>query len=138
MTSPFDYPENNLTVTPLDDSHVEVSITIQTDYLLDYIKFFDSVSHFVGLIRNKNRIALNCARYNSAEYDRQAQEVKNKYYSRIAQLFDEYTAEGFDRRTVIKQIGATLRKEKHPWSSPDLVASSLSAAGRPGRSRGKS
>ena len=133
MTSPFSYPENNLTVTPLDDQHVEVSITIQTDYLLDYIKLFDQLTHFVLIIKNKDRIARNRAKYNSKQHDEENQQVKEKYYSRLVKLFDQFTDEGYDRKTTIKRISATLRKENHPWSSPDLVRPSLVAAGRDGR-----
>ena len=134
MTSPFSYPENNLTVTPLDDQHVEVSITIQTDYLLDFIKLFDSLTHFVRLVKNKDRIERNKAKYNSKQHDEESRQHKEKYYFRRATLFDEYTDQGYDRKTTIKQISATLRKENHPWSSPDLVRPSLVAAGRGGRS----
>jgi len=133
MTSPFSYPENNLTVTPLDDQHVEVSITIQTEYLLDYVNLFNSLTHFVRLIKNKDRIARNRAKYDSKQFDEEAKQRKRAYYSRIATLFDEYTDQGYDRNTVIKQISATLRKENHPWSSPDLVRPSLVAAGRGAR-----
>ena len=133
MTSPFSYPENNLTVTPLDDQHVEVSITIQTDFLLDYIKLFDQLTNFVRLVKNKDRIERNRAKYNSKKHDEEAQQVKEEYYSRIADLFDTFTDEGYDRTTSIKKISATLRNENHPWSSPDLVRPSLVAAGRGGR-----
>ncbi|MCK4502649.1 MAG: hypothetical protein KAU22_06400 [Desulfuromonadales bacterium] len=61
MTSPFIYPENNLTVTPLDDKHVEVSITIQTDYLHDYIRLLDSLTQFVRIVKNKDRVARSCS-----------------------------------------------------------------------------
>lgn len=135
MTSPFDYPENNLTVTPLDDSNVEVSITVQTEYLLDYLKLFDSLTNFVRLVKNKDRIARNRAKYNSKQFDDEAKQRKLAYYSRIATLFDEYTDQGYDRKTSIKKVSATLRKENHPWSSPDLVRPSLVAAGRGARSR---
>jgi len=141
MTSPFSYPENNLTVTPLDNQHVEVSITIQTDYLLDYIKLFDQLTHFVRIVKNKDRIERNRAKYKSKESEAEAQQVKENYYSRLADLFDQFTVEGYDRKTTIKRISATLRKENHPWSSPDLVRPSLVAAGRGGRigrSRGQS
>jgi len=133
MTSPFSYPENNLTVTPLDDQHVEVSITIQTDYLLDFIKLFDSLTHFVRLVKNKDRIERNRARYNSKDHEEESHQLKEQYYSRLVNLFDQYTDEGFDRKTTVKRISATLRKENHPWSSPDLVRPSLVAAGRGGR-----
>ena len=133
MTSPFSYPENNLTVTPLDDQHVEVSITIQTDYLLDYIKLFDSLTSFVRLVKNKDRIERNRAKYNSKDHEEESHQLKEQYHSRLVNLFDEYTDEGYDRKTTVKRISATLRKENHPWSSPDLVRPSLVAAGRGGR-----
>jgi len=133
MTSPFSYPENNLTVTPLDDQHVEVSITIQTDYLLDFIKLFDSLTHFVRLVKNKDRIERNRAKYNSKDHAEESHQFKKQYYSCLVNLFDEYTDEGYDRKTTVKRISATLRKENHPWSSPDLVRPSLVAAGRGGR-----
>ena len=133
MTSPFSYPKNNLTVTPLDDQHVEVSITIQTDYLLDFIKLFDSLTHFVRLVKNKDRIERGRAKYNSKEHEEESHQLKEKYYSRLVTLFDQYTGEGYDRKTSIKKVSATLRKENHPWSSPDLVRPSLVAAGRGGR-----
>jgi len=134
MTSPFSYPENNLTVTPLDDQHVEVSITIQTDYLLDFIKLFDSLTHFVRLVKNKDRIERNRAKYNSKAHAEESHQLKQQYYVRLVNLFDQYTDQGYDRKTSIKKVSATLRKENHPWSSPDLVRPSLIAAGRGARS----
>ena len=116
MTSPFSYPENNLTVTPLDDQHVEVSITIQTDFLLDYIKLFDQLTHFVRLVKNKDRIERNRAKYNSKKHDEEAQQVKDKYYSRIADLFDTFTDEGYDRTTSIK-----MKYKAEPLDDPASI-----------------
>ncbi len=84
-------------------------------------------------MKNKDRLAKAKAHYESEEYAEETGKVKAQYYSRLVATFDLYTSQGFDRKAAIKQISADLRRENHPWSSPDLVRPSLVAAGRGGR-----
>ena len=137
MTSLLSYLHDQLKVTPLDNDQVQVTVTLPSDLFRDYIRILDSLTGFARTLQNKSRLA----RSRSIEDDFSLQEgfrLRDQYYARLVVLFDQYTAQGLNRSATIKQISSILRKEKHPWSSADLVRSSLIAAGRgghPGRPR---
>ena len=133
MTSLLLHLHDSLKVTPLEDNQVQVTVTLQSDEFIHYVRLLDSLTGFLRVIKNKNRSAKTKAHYDSKEYAEETAKTKDQYYSRIVKLFDLYTSQGLNRSSAIKQIGADLRKEKHPWSSPDLVRFSLADAGRPGR-----
>lgn len=133
MTSLFSYLHKSLKVTPLEENQVEVTVTLQSDEYVHYLRLLDSLTGFIRTINSKTKLAKHKnSDYSKFEQD-QARATKDKYYKRIVQGFDLYTSQGLDRKAAIKQIGADLRKENHPWSSPDLVRFSLRDAGRPGR-----
>jgi len=141
MTSLFAYLHSNLKITPLDDDQVQVTVTLPSEHFLHFARLLDSLAGFVQIINRQNRVNKSKALAESLNLAEQAEQDKQRYYQRIVKAFDEYTAQGLNRYEAIKQIGADLRKEKHPWSSPDLIRPSLIAAGRggrPGRPRKKS
>jgi len=133
MTSLFQYLHDSLKVTPTNDDQLEVTVTLPTDHFLHYVRLLDSLTGFVHVINKHARLE----RLKDKEYaEYQAKEAERnlaRYHERLAELFDHYTSQGLDRKATVKQISADLRKEKHPWSSPDLVRPSLVKAGRGGR-----
>ncbi|MDA3904083.1 MAG: hypothetical protein PF441_11630 [Desulfuromusa sp.] len=133
MTSLLLHLHDSLKVTPLEDNQVQVTVTLQSDEFIHYVRLLDSLTGFLHVIKNKDRLAKAKAHYESEEYAEETGKVKAQYYSRLVASFDLYTSQGFDRKAAIKQISADLRRENHPWSSPDLVRPSLVAAGRGGR-----
>jgi hypothetical protein len=134
VTSLFSYLHSNLKVTPLDDDQVQVTVTLPSDHFQHFAKLLDSLTGFVQIVKRHTRQQ----RVNgdvAAEHQRQeAERNLARYYKHLVELFDHYTAQGLNRNAAIKQIGADLRAEKHPWSSPDLIRPSLVAAGRGGKS----
>ncbi|SEA48460.1 hypothetical protein SAMN05660420_02249 [Desulfuromusa kysingii] len=133
MTSLFSYLHRSLKVTPLEDGQVQVTVNLHADDFIHFIRILDSLIGFVRLVKNKDRMARNIAAYESEESINERKQYKERYHSRIVELFDRYTHQGLDRTSAIKKISADLRKDKHPWSSPDLVRPSLVEVGRGGR-----
>jgi len=134
MTSLFSYLHSNLKITPLEDDQVQVTVTLPSDHFLHFARLLDSLSGFVQIVNRHTKLSKYQKIAESLNDADQAEQTKQRYYNRIADLFDQYTSQGLTRNAAIKQISADLRKEKHPWSSPDLVRPSLVAAGRGGRS----
>ena len=122
---------SNLEVTPTDNDHVVISVTLPSDHLYHFINLLESLIGVTTIIKQKERLARYKASVNNEAYEQQAKLLKQSYLSRIAKLFDQYTSQGLNRTTVIKSISAELHKDNHPWSSPDLVRCSLRDAGRP-------
>ena len=133
MTSLFSYLHRSLKVTHLEDDQVQVTVTLHSDDFIYYIRLLDSLTGFVRVVKNKTRYARNMAHYESEEAINERKQYKERYYSRIVASFDRYTSQGLDRTSAIKKISAELRKDNHPWSSPDQVRPSLVEAGRGGR-----
>lgn len=134
MTSLFSTLANHKPeITQVDDNLLQITVTIPSELLNDFSKLFEALSGFIRIIEREKR--LNRFKQQSEdEFQRQqAEQAKQVYFKRISELFDFYTAQGLKRRSAIQRISADLRKDNHPWSSPDLVQSSLPAAGRPGR-----
>ena len=129
MTSLFSYLHNSLKVTPLEDGQVQVIVVLPSDLFLDYIRILDSLTGFAKTLRRKSKLLKPYVP------DPHVISQRDKYYQRIVTLYDSYTSQGTKRTAAIKQISADLRKENHPWSSPDLVRPSLVAAGRPRRTQ---
>ena len=134
MTSLFSYLHNSLKVTPLDNDQVQVTVTLPADSFLQYIRLLDSLTGFVKVANKHARLAKAKATFESEEAVAERKRYKDQYYSRLVESFDLYTSQGLDRKSAIKQIATDLRKENHPWCSPDQVRPSLVAAGRGGRS----
>ena len=133
MTLLVNLLQDQLKVTPAEDDQIIISVTLPSEYLHHYIQLLDSLTGFTRIAKRQARLAKAKISSYNIEAERQAKHHKEQYYSRIVKLFDRYTSQGLNRNSAIKQIGADLRKENHPWSSPDLVRFSLGAAGRPGR-----
>ena len=132
MTSPFPFLQRNIKVTPLEDDQVQVTVTLPSSHFLHCVRLLDSLSGFVSVINNQIRVAKVKTDYQSQEFAEQCERNKQEYYHRIVTAYDRYTSQGLDRPAAIKQISADLRKEKHYWSSIDLVRFALNSAGRPG------
>lgn len=134
VTSLFSYLHSNLKVTPLEEDQVQVTVTLPSDHFQHFVKLLDSLSGFVQIVKRHTR-QQRVNGETAADHQRQeAERNLARYHKRLVELFDQYTAQGLNRNAAIKQIGADLRAEKHPWSSPDLIRPSLTAAGRGGRS----
>ena len=125
MTSLFSYLHSSLKVTLLEDDQVQVTVNLPSDLFLDYIRILDSLTGFAKTLRSKSKLLKPYVP------DPHVTSKRDQYYQRIVALYDSYSSQGLKRTAAIKQISADLRKENHPWSSPDLVRPSLVAAGRP-------
>ena len=132
MTSHLSFLHDSLKITPLEDNLVQVTVVLPADLLIHYVRVLDSLTGFVKTLESKTKLH-RLKESNSHIVEEQNRRSKEQYYARIVNLFDQYTSQGLNRYSAIKQIGADLRKENHPWSSPDLVRISLVAAGRGGR-----
>ena len=133
MTSLLHYLRDTLHVTPVGDDHLKVSITLPSDHFLHYLRILESLTGFVHLLDKHARRQRLKDDQRLKQQQEEAAKALSRYNERVSSLFDQYTAEGLSRNQAIKQIGADLRAEKHPWSSPDLVRVGLREAGRLGR-----
>ena len=134
MTSPLSHLSDNLKVTPLDDNQVEVTLTLPDDLVQDYLNVSDSLTGLATTFRSKTRLA----RYKDKVDDILQQErcrFRDAFYERVVSLCDGHLDHGYKRSAAIKLISKELCKEKHIWSSVELVRSALVAGGRPGQRR---
>jgi len=133
MTSVLLQLHNNLQVPPAQDDQAQVTATLPYDLFSDSLRLLDSLTGFVRTVNSKAKLAKSQTDQAKEKLDREAKQNIARYQDDLVQAFDQYTSQGFDRKAAIKQITADLRAEKHCWSSPGLVRSSLVAAGRGGR-----
>jgi len=134
MTSLPPLLQDNLKVTPADNDQVDVTVTLPAELLADYVRLLESLAGFFKVVKRKAKYAQLRSKAASEEYAKECQERISRYYSLLVDLYDKHITSGLDRKAAIKQVAADLRREKHPWCCPDLVRSSLVAAGRRGRS----
>jgi hypothetical protein len=133
MRSSLRFLHDDLSVTPVDDDRVRISLVLPSEYLFQFVHLVDSLSGFVQVLSSKSKYECRQTNQHNEALKEQAKHVKAEYHKLIAKLFDKYTADGCNRTESIKRIGAELRAKKHPWCSPDLIRFSLPFAGRPGR-----
>ena len=133
MTSQLSFLHDTLKVDHLENNQVQVTVVLPSDLLIHYVTILDSLTGFVRTLQIKSKLLRLKQSPQTSALREQARHSKDQYYARIVKLFDHYTSQGLNRNSAIKQIGSDLRKEKHPWSSPDLVRFSLRDAGRGGR-----
>jgi len=124
---------DSLKVIYHDQNHVEIRITLPADCCDHFLAAIEAFTGFATILRNQVRFSQIKKSSQRATVDHHAEENKRVYYQRIVKEFDRLTSQGHSRYQSIKLISAGLRKENHPWSSPDLVRPSLAAAGRPGQ-----
>lgn len=130
MISPL---QDRLTVETLDDGFVAITVTLPVELVQDYRHFLESLSRFFHAVQVKGKISHAQSRAESQALDREAENNLAAYRARIVRTFDRYTSRGLDRKAAIQAIAQELRVEDHPWRSPDLIRSTLVAAGRGGR-----
>lgn len=133
MTSLFSYLSDSLKVTPVDDDHLEVSVTLPSEHFHSYLQLLNALTGFAHIINKHARLNRLKNDERSKALAEQAQQRLTHHYERLVELYDRYTIQEFGRTDAIKRISAELRKEHHPWSSIDLVRHALVCAGRPGR-----
>lgn len=133
MTPLFSSLYDSLKVSPADNDHVEVTVILPDSIFRDYLNLFDAMTGFVRVTNRHTK--LNRSRQSEVVsfLHQEAISTRDRYYDRIVKSYDLCIDQGLNRTKAIKQISTDLRKENHPWSSPDLVRSSLVAAGRPWR-----
>ncbi|WP_321531736.1 hypothetical protein [uncultured Desulfuromonas sp.] len=113
MRSSLRFLHDDLSVTPVDDDRVRISLVLPSEYLFQFVHLVDSLSGFVQALSRQSRFERRQAsRHNDVLKD-QTKHVKAEYHKLIARLFDKYTALGFNRTESIKRIGADLRAMKH-------------------------
>jgi hypothetical protein len=133
MTSPLLFLQDKIKVNYLDDDQIEVTVTLPADFLLHYVRLLDSLAGFLKYTNTRARIAKAQSSSQLRKYQEECKQNIANYHVRIVELYDQFISEGLDRNAAIKQVSTTLRQEKDPWSSPDLVRPALIKAGRPGR-----
>lgn len=133
MTSLSPFLRDTLKVSPTDSDLVEVTVTLPPDLFVHYIQLLESLSGFFHFVNRKSKYLQARSAAASHEYAEEAQRRITAYRSHLVKRFDHYTGQGLDRKSAVKQIAAELRAEKHPWCAPELVRSSLVAAGRGGK-----
>lgn len=137
MNRPASFSYTGLTVKAADDGFVSVTVRLPSDLLADYCCFLDSLTNFLAAVKCNHRSALDADRRASANFRIQADKVLADYHARLVALFDQFTAQGCDRKESVKRVAAVLRAEDHPWRSPELVRKELVKLGR-GARRGRS
>lgn len=131
MASPVDSLLDDLSVTPVEDGRVAVTVLLPPDLVQEYCRLLDSLAGFFHSINRKSFVATIPER--AASRAAEAEFAVSAYASLVVSTYDRYTSEGLTRSQAIRQIGADLRSKSHPWSSPDLVRHQLIASGRSGR-----
>ncbi len=134
MTSPLSSHQLNPKVTPLDNDLVEVTLTLPDDLVHDFLLVLDSLTSLATIVRSKTRLAKYKDKADDFLQEERFQE-RDAFYARVVNLYDCHIARGIKRTAAIKLISQELRKEKHVWSSIELVRSALVAGGRPGQRR---
>ena len=133
MTSPFADLKKSLQITPLDNDHVQLSVSLPRNLLPLYLQLFESLTGFVRILHQKARQS-----HHETEPDSVRQESldkRDRFYLVIVEAYDSYTSQGLTRTEAIKRISSDVRKDFPRWYSTDLIRSALIAAGRPGPRR---
>ena len=133
MTSHLSFLHDSIKINHLENNQVEVTVVLPSELFLHFIRTLDSLTGFAQYLETQSKLYRLQRSKQSQAFNETARIAKENYYKRIAAEFDRYSEQGLKRYDIIKRISATLRKENHPWSSPDLVRPSLIAAGRGGR-----
>lgn len=125
---------DHLSVTPLDDGLVAVTVHLPADLVRDYCRFLEALVGFFTTVQSKTTIAQAEERAKAHALSEEAKQTLTSYRSRIVEAFDRYSAQGLSRKDAIQSIAAELRADQHPWRSADLVRITLVECGRGGRS----
>lgn len=133
MTSHLSFLHDSVKIKHLEGDQVEVTVVLPSELFLHFIRTLESLTGFAQYLEAQSKFHRLRHSEQSKAFDEAARIAKENYYKRIVSEFDRYSDQGLKRYDIIKRISATLRDEKHPWSSPDLVRPSLIAAGRGGR-----
>ena len=113
MKSSLSFLQDDLSISPLDDDRVRVTVVLPSVYVSQFVHLVDSLSGFVQALNRQSKFEQRQAERDSQEFKEQAKHVKAEYHKLIAKLFDKYTAQGLNRAESIKRIGTDLRAMKH-------------------------
>lgn len=135
MMPPLPILRDALSVTPLENGRVAVTVELPAELLRDYCQLLEALSGFFHVAKRRAVFAHAEQRAASLAADQQITRVRQAYRDRLAASFDSYAALGLSRLEAVKRVAADLRAESHPWAYVDPVRSELVAAGRVGQPR---
>ncbi len=133
MASLTDDLKQSLSVVPLKDDQIQITVILPADLLPHYSHLFEALTSLVELIEKQARSA---AKVKTQLFELQRQEAlrtRKLFCERLVVIYDGLIDQGLTRTAAIKQISIDLRKENHPWAADYLVRSCLIDGGRPGK-----
>ena len=133
MAALTDDLKQSLSVVPLKDDQLQITVTLSADLLPHYAQLFEALTSLVKIIETQARSA---AQIKTQLFEVQRQEAlhtRKLFCEHLVAIYDRLIDQGLTRTAAIKQISVDLRKENHPWAADYLVRSCLIDGGRPGK-----
>jgi hypothetical protein len=117
-------------VSEMREGFVCVSIVLPAAMTRAFVHLMGSLHSLVRIIDWKARHRVSEVRAtDSAELEQQRRSAEN-FKSACCRLFDEFTAQGMDRKKAISATNKALKADGNPWASYHLVEDVLRSAGR--------
>ena len=138
MTQPGFHLSEALTVKPVADGQVSVTVLLPADLVTDYCRFLEALTNFFRAVDRKTSHAFSSVRVAAPEAIQETNRHVATYHAHLISAFDGYIASGLDRHEAVKRVAADLRAVSHPWCSLHVVQAELVVLGRggsPGRPR---
>ena len=117
MTQPGFHLSEALTVKPVADGQVSVTVLLPADLVTDYCRFLEALTNFFRAVDRKTSQAFSSVRVAAPEAIQETHRHVATYHAHLISAFDGYIASGLDR---------------HEWCSLHVVQAELVALGRGG------
>jgi len=114
----------------LQGGMVQVSFVLPEGMTRAFVALLESLFGLVRFVDQRAQISAVEVRAIDLDDLQERKQAIESYRLRVCDLFDRFMAEGMERKEAVKRVNQTLKAEKHPWATHDLVSDTLRKSGR--------
>lgn len=112
------------------NGYAQLSVVLPVEMTRHFAELMESMSGLFRCSDRKARLKLSSQRVLDADQHAKNKADRKAYSERICALFDDFIGQGLTRNEAISRTNSSLKEQKHPWASYDLVKQTLRDSGR--------
>lgn len=112
------------------DGYVFLSIALPEGMTRAFTSMLESLSGFFRCIDIKARSAVAQGKVHDPARRAQVEQSQAEFRETVCTIFDSMVAAGLEIKEAVRRTNLTLKEQKHPWATHDIVSQVLRSTGR--------
>ncbi|SEA48433.1 hypothetical protein SAMN05660420_02248 [Desulfuromusa kysingii] len=123
--NPLYRPDIDIQVVAARDGYAQLSVVLPVEMARYFANLLQSTAGLFRSAGHKAKIKQASSKpVDPVELEQQAK-YRQDFSNQVCILFDGFIEEGLTRNEAISRTNSTLKEQKHPWASYDLVHQTL-------------